>query len=444
VTTVGSGLRRGARAAGELWKELGGFGRVALVGMALSVIAAIVLGFVMSAAAGRHLLQVEMETYQSTVGEMHRRGLVPTGGLQSQRPADLDDAVRLYLLGGQTVRVRVWSPQAVLLYSDAGEQIGESFRLPGPAAAALATGEPQIDRADPSDPDLPEAGGERLMEFYVPVLDPNGEVASLVEIARRAELVEREARQARTGVWLMIGSGLGALSVFVGSLAIATVRTTSRRRRQAEQLLGDLLTGQDEERTRVVGALHDDIGQPLYRVLFGLQGSQARLGEDHPVRAELQYCQDLLRDVDASLRSELRLLRHGYAADLGLKAALEELAAANRRETTLTVGLDVGSLDREPGPVAGAALFRAAQEAVTNARKHARATVVRITAHADRSRVVLEIEDDGIGIGGPVGLGLTVTRERLEAIGGGLTVRSHRHRGTVLRAWVPSAEEAAP
>jgi len=148
--------------------------------MALSVVAAIVLGLGMSAAAGRHLLQVEMDTYQSTVTEMHRRGLVPTGGLLPQRPAELDDAVRLYLLGGETVRVRVWSPQAVLLYSDAGHAIGESFQLPGPAAAALAAGEPRIDQADPGDPGLAEVGRPRLIEFYVPVLDENGEVGSLV------------------------------------------------------------------------------------------------------------------------------------------------------------------------------------------------------------------------------------------------------------------------
>jgi len=414
-----------------------------LIGLGLSGGAAAVLGFAMSASAGRHLLQVEMDTYQGVVTELQSRGLVPGAGLPSDLLAEFGDAVRLSLLGGETVRVKVWSPQGVILYSDVGELIGQSFQLSGASATALATGEPGIDTSDPGDPEnLPEAGREDMFEFYVPVLDQDGEVLALFEIYRRAELVEREAREFRAGVWLMVGTGLGALAVFAGSLAVATVHATSRRRRQAEGLLGELLTAQDEERTRIVGALHDDIGQPLYRVLFGLQGARARLPEGHPVAAELARSEDLLRHVEASLRSELRLLDHDSAADIGLRAALEELVAATRAETGLRLELHVGPLDSEPGTVAGSVLFRAAREAVTNARKHAGAESVHITVRVDGIGVVLEVRDDGVGIGRPLGLGLTSTRERLEAIGGGLTVGSRRGRGTILRAWVPLPEEA--
>ncbi len=396
----------------------------------------------MSASAGRHLLQVEMDTYQGVVTELQNRGLVPGAGLPSDLLAEFGDAVRLSLLGGETVRVKVWSPQGVILYSDAGELIGQSFRLSG--ATALATGEPRIDMSDPGDPEnLPETGREDMIEFYVPVLDANGNVLVLFEIYRRAELVEREAREYRAGVWLMIGTGLGTLAVFAGSLAIATVHALSRRRRQAEGLLGELLTAQDQERTQIVGALHDDIGQPLYRVLFGLQGARAHLAEGHPVAAELARSEELLRHVEASLRSELRLLDYDSAADIGLRAALEELAAATRAETGLRLELYVGPLDPEPGPVASSALFRAAREAVTNARKHAKAEAVQISVRVDSVGLALEVQDDGVGIGRPLGLGLTSTRERLEAIGGGLTIETRRGRGTILRAWVPLLEEPA-
>ena len=398
----------------------------------------------MSASAGRHLLQAEMDTYQGVVTELQNRGLVPGAGLPSDLVAEFSDAVRLSLLGGETVRVKVWSPQGEILYSDAGELIGQSFQLSGASATALVTGEPGIDMSDPGDPEnLPETGREDMIEFYVPVLDSNGDVLVLFEIYRRAELVEREAQEYRAGIWLIIGTGLGTLAVFAGSLAIATVHATNRRRRQAEGLLGELLTAQDQERSQIVGALHDDIGQPLYRVLFGLQGARAHLAEGHPVAAELARSEDLLRHVEASLRSELRLLDHDSAADIGLKAALEELAAATQAETGLRLELHVGPLDPEPGPVASSALFRAAREAVTNARKHARAEAVQITVRVDSVGLVLEVRDDGVGIGRPLGLGLTSTRERLEAIGGGLTVGTRRGRGTILRAWVPPPEEPA-
>jgi len=146
--------------------------------------------------------------------------------------------------------------------------------------------------------------------------------------------------------------------------------------------------------------------------------------------------------MEASLRSELRLLDHDSAADIGLRAALEALVAANRAETGLRLELNVGPLDSEPGPVAGAVLFQAAREAVTNARKHAEAESVQITVRVDGIGLVLEVRGDGVGISRPLGLGLTSTRERLEAIGGGLTVGTRRGRGTMLRAWVPLPEEA--
>jgi signal transduction histidine kinase len=62
--------------------------------------------------------------------------------------------------------------------------------------------------------------------------------------------------------------------------------------------------------------------------------------------------------------------------------------------------------------------------------------VVRVS----KDSVVLEVEDDGVGLAGTPGLGLTTTRERLEAIGGGLQVRSGRTGGTRFRAWVPATE----
>ncbi len=83
----------------------------------------------MSASAGRHLLQVEMDTYQGVVTELQNRGLVPGAGLPSDLLAEFGDAVRLSLLGGETLRVKVWSPQGVILYSDVGELIGQSLPI---------------------------------------------------------------------------------------------------------------------------------------------------------------------------------------------------------------------------------------------------------------------------------------------------------------------------
>lgn len=72
-----------------------------------------------------------------------------------------------------------------------------------------------------------------------------------------------------------------------------------------------------------------------------------------------------------------------------------------------------------------------------NVRKHAEAEQVRVEVRARPDRVVLEITDDGKGIGRHEGLGLVTLRERLEAIGGGLIVTGLRRGGTRVSAWVP-------
>jgi len=142
------------------------------------------------------------------------------------------------------------------------------------------------------------------------------------------------------------------------------------------------------------------------------------------------------------LRTELRLLHHGLAEDLGLEAALSQLIEVTRLETGLAIGLLV-DVAEEPDPIPRSAMLRAAQEAVTNIRKHSGAGSASVAVWEENREVILEIIDDGSGVKGPKGLGLTTTRERLESIGGGVEVTARREGGTVFRAWVPLPESGA-
>jgi signal transduction histidine kinase len=191
-----------------------------------------------------------------------------------------------------------------------------------------------------------------------------------------------------------------------------------------------------------VGALHDDIGQTLYRLLYRLEGSQAKVDDPALISDELALAADIVREIDGNLRSELRLLHRSEVEDVGLHAALSELIDTTRAETDLAVSLDI-DLKRSPGPVPSSALFAAAQEGLINARKHAKATSVAVRIWSDTTRATLEVADDGIGADAIDGIGLATTRERLDALGGGLSVRRRRGGGTLLRAWVPFADQGA-
>jgi len=421
------------------WNEVGSLGRLAFVGIVLSLVVTIVLGFSIQNATRAHLLAARAQILANVIGEIESQhpGL-PSGPEQPSYQA-FDADVRLRLIGGDTLRVKLWAPDGTIVYSDDPGLVGSTFEVSPPALSALR-GEPASNISDVKDPaHADERSVGSLIEFYIPYQDPSGRIIGAFEVEQRIDTLRETQRRVGASVWLTIGSGLLLLGGFMLALLLARARAFNRRRRQAESLVGELLTTQDSERRRIVGALHDDIGQPLYRLLYGLEGSRSRLSPDEPVREELDRLEGVVRDIDTTLRGELHLLHHGLAEDLGVEAALAELADATRQETGLAIDLSV-EIAQEPDPIPRSALLRAAQEAVTNVRKHSGASMMSVDVWQEDREVILEIIDDGSGVKGPKGLGLTTTAERLESIGGGVDVSRRREGGTVFRAWVPLPE----
>jgi signal transduction histidine kinase len=428
---LGSALRRD-------WEEIGGLGRIALIGLALALVVTIVLGFSITRAARGHLLDARAAFVETAIGELPFFPVdEPPGAAEL---AALDAAVRIHILGGETVRVKVWSPDGTIVYSDLRELVGRRFELSEHAKIAFAGGMgTQI--SDLSDPahEVDRSRGE-LIEFYVPVLDYSGAVGAVVEVEQDVAGLNAALGRIARNVWLSIGIGLAVLGVFMTALGIARARDMNRRRRQVEDLLASSYRAQEDERRRIVGALHDDIGQPMYRVLYGLEGSRARLGDDDPVAGELGHLQDVVRGMDDTLRRELRILQVELAADTGLDSALADLVDVTRRETDLDVTFTV-SVATQPSQEHSIELYRAAREALTNVRKHARAGRVTMTVYEEQDRIVLDVADDGIGSGAAPGLGLSMTRQRFETLGGNIDVSVPSNGGTLFRAWLPLTEQ---
>lgn len=420
------------------WLELGRIGRIAMLGLVVSAALSIVLGFSIQAAARGHLLEARSQVLEEVVGDLQRASLLPLDTAWSPGLAPLlHEQVEHRLLGGDTVRLKLWAPDGTIVYSDVDELIGRRFGLGANARAALA-GVASVAVTRPTDA---ENRFERelgpLLEFYLPVTTGAGEVIGLVEIYQDVAVLDDALAGIRRNIWLSIGTGLLVVAVVMTSLTGAQMKAIDGRRRHAQRLFQALLRAEDHERRRVVGILHDDVGQPMYRLLYGLEATQARLEPGDPVRAEVQHLAGLVRDVETTLRAELQRLHRGQDADLGIGAALTDLAHAIADEADLDVQVDVPGRDG-PSAAERTVLFRAAQEAVTNVRKHADASTVALRLRRDRERWVLEVDDDGKGIDGPEGLGLATTRERLVDVGGGLDVRRRRGGGTRFRAWVPA------
>jgi signal transduction histidine kinase len=419
------------------WKEIGGLGRLGLIGLLGSLILTIILGFTITSSSRDHLLEARADLIAAEVAALP---VLSADALSSAAFGAYDELVRQELLGGETERVKLWSPAGDILYSDDALLVGASFAV-GPEVERALAGEVVVNTSQLDDP---AHAGDRdlgsLIEFWVPVVDDGGQVVAVFEVEQSTESLDQVLRESGRFVWSSILLGVGALGLFLGALTLARVRDLDRRRRLAESLLGRLFSAQEAERRRIVGALHDDIGQPLYRILYGLEGSIARVGKGTEVGGELARLQGLVREVDTTLRSELATLSEDLPIDLGLAAAVEQLAARTEEESSLRVRVTVAE-DEGLTPVQRVALYRAAQEAVVNVRKHAQAGDVVIDGGRDGGRFVLAVTDDGVGRPAPPGLGLTTTRERLEAIGGSLSFRPGPS-GSTLEVSVPVGELA--
>lgn len=420
------------------WREVGILGRVAFLGLLVSLAVAIGLGFWIPDIASRHVLGARAELMESIGNQIASQGLLPIGPPGSESYAQFAEAVERRLVGGETVRVKMWSLGGVILYSDDPGLVGREFGLSAPARAAL-DGETQFHISDLGDA---AHAGERdlgeLIEFYVPVESDSGALLGLLEIEQSVGQLTNTRSHIQRNVWVAILGGIGVLSVFMATLTVASARLMNRRRIQAERLLASLFGSQEMERKRTVGALHDDIGQPLYRLLYGIQALRSRLSEDDTTTDELRRLESITRDIDHKLRAELRLLHGGVKDELSLSEAIDDLVEMTERETGLRVDARI-----EPGSetlvsdVARIALIHAAGEGLINVRKHADADHVQLTVKARKDSVLLELTDNGKGIENPEGLGLVTLRERLEAIGGGLKVSSRTGNGTRVLAWVP-------
>lgn len=418
------------------WTLLGPLGRSAFLALLLASGVAVVMAIAIPNRVEEFLLLSEGESLARVIDDMETREAVAAGLTDAESLDRLDTAVQRQLLGREVVRVKVWSHDGTIIYSDARELIGQRFTLSSDLTSAFAgdrhIGVPDADHPEnESDWDLGS-----IREFYIPMLSPSGSVAAVFEVYERADPLLSTVASVRTYVWAVIWGGIGLSAVFTVILFARNGRAVIRRQREAERMLGELVRAQDEERRRVVGALHDDIGQPLYRIHFGIEDCRARVQPGSAIDDELARIGTLVHQVDGTLRSELRALRDEAGAELDLAGALNELAESTSTETglTMTVRFD----DRVDLPhVNRSSLFQAAREAITNTRKHARASEVSISVSRNGDSVMLEIEDDGIGCDRAPGLGLVTARERLELIGGGLQVTTRRSGGTRFRAWVP-------
>lgn len=278
------------------------------------------------------------------------------------------------------------------------------------ARRVMETGEPAelvLSYSRPSD-----GGVVRLALRIVPEYSPEGRIRGVLGIGRNITALLEAERQLDE-----LGSQLRAL---------AARRETVR----------------EEERRHIARELHDELGQQLSALRFGLNLLDFQFGDKQPsirdATARLLGLVDktiqVTRDVSSALRPAV--------LDMGIVPALEWLTAEFSRQTGIPCDLTVPQGDLDMCEEQGIVIFRIAQESLTNAARHSKAELVQVVLECEQACFVLEVKDNGVGFDAigqhkEKSFGLVGIRERALAVGGDVAVSSVPGGGTVVRVRIP-------
>jgi signal transduction histidine kinase len=231
------------------------------------------------------------------------------------------------------------------------------------------------------------------------------------------------------------------LAAFAASAATAIATAQSVHAERASQRLA----AAEQERGRWARALHDETLQNLAALRLAL-GAQLRSDDLDTTQETIREAVDQLESEIATLRSLITDLRPTALDDLGVTAAIEDLAERTRRrglDVELRLNLD-DAQSSDPAPRSTeleTALYRITQEALTNARKHGRASNARVEIQTEDHFIHLTVYDDGAGFDPQLrtsGFGMHGMRERAEAVGGTLKINSAPGQGTHITATLPT------
>jgi signal transduction histidine kinase len=214
---------------------------------------------------------------------------------------------------------------------------------------------------------------------------------------------------------------------------VATAVANAQNRAELITSRARIVAASDEARRRIERDLHDGAQQRLIALALRLRWAAAAPHESDETRAELtDVAADLLGVID-ELREICRGIHPEILSSAGLRPALRALG----RRSAIPVDMDVRIDGRLPEPVEVGAYY-VVSEMLTNAAKHARASVVEVAAEASGGRLRVRVRDDGVGGADPLrGSGLVGLKDRIEALGGTFSMQSPAGGGTTLSCELP-------
>jgi GAF domain-containing protein len=389
----------------------------------------------------RQLHQRLQRSLEALLG-IHEVGTLLTApsGLDAVGRRVLAIAVRAARLRAAALRRRPESGCRLRLWQRVGDQRALATALRASAmtrarSEALASGQAVAAQIGPATP-----GGVELTAWCIP-LRVKGETIGVLEAIGEPRPSDEPTVEILGSIALQASTALENARLY---------REIAGSERALHRLVQQLMQAQEEERRRLAYEIHDGFAQMVYGLQQLLEAyAHAFPADSEAGRQRMEIAIELARRTVPEIRRVLAGLRPTVLDDFGLERGLcayaEGLAGSGLR---VTVESTLGPA-RLASPVE-IALFRLAQEALTNVRKHAGASTARLSLDRVDERIVLEVEDRGGGFDqavwkqcGHAGehLGLLGMRERIAQIGGTIEIRSQVGVGTLVRAVVPVSDQ---
>ena len=430
--------------------------RTIVIRLAAGLVAVLAVVLVLAAWAAQWLAEREAVNDAATVTDVLAEAVVQpalTTALadgDAAAVAQFDRIVRDQVLGDGVVRVKLWSPDGVVLYADEPALIGRSFALDDAQREALAHPATRAAVSDLSEKENEFETGSRLLEVYRPVWVPDGREL-LFEVYLPYDPVAARSADLWRGFAGVTTSSLLLLAVLTAPIVWGLLRRVRDEERRRAALLQHAVEASDAERRRIAGTLHDGPVQDLVATSLAVESAadaEARRGEHESATR--------LRDAAAAVRGDVRVLRSllmdiyppGLSA-AGLGHALDDLAAT-ARSRGVAVELDVPTAWEGLPAADEQLLYRVAQEALRNAVTHAAPCRVVIRLHRAGDDLELEVEDDGPGFdpavlgAEPTGghLGTRVLVDLAAQAGAELSLATAPGEGTRWRLRLPASAPA--
>ncbi len=361
--------------------------------------------------------------------------------------ATLDQAVRTRVLSNQIVRVKVWTADGTIVYSDEPRLIGQRFALGADEQHALTTGHPAASASNLAEPENAyERHFGKLLQVYDGLHTAGGQPV-LFEAYSQFSTVNAESHRTLVSLLPAMLVGLGLLFLVQMPLAWTMARRIEAGQVEEQRLLHRAMESAEVERRHIAADLHDGPVQALAGIAMSLTAAA-----DQAAKAGLGDLADTVSGAAGELRQGIRDLRTLIVAiapprlhDEGLTVALQDLVSPLRArgvDTTLTIS-DHLDLPRSVEALA----YRTAQEAIRNIGRHApgaRRVTVDVSQHDDALHLAVGDDGPGFSLGtldarhahGHVGLHLL--GELAGDAGGRLQVRSDDKTGTLLTLELPT------